>query len=115
MGREIKDPLIKTDNNCTISSYLCILFQFRDSFMRREIIIFSLLASLFWACSSGTEPAQSESKPMLKVGIWRGVLKPQGIEMPFLFRVGESGAAYSLEIMNAEERTSHVYISSETR
>jgi len=72
--------------------------------MWRTGVIFSLIVSLVWACTTITEPTQNKSYHTLKEGTWRGVLKPQGIEVPFLFNVEKSGEGYSMVIINAEEK-----------
>lgn len=72
--------------------------------MRRMGVSVIFFAGLFWACTTGTGPKQQELDYLLKEGIWRGVLKPQGIEMPFLFNVKRGPAGYSLEVANADER-----------
>ena len=45
-----------------------------------------------------------ESAGQLSTGHWRGVLKPQGIEIPFQFDVQKIDGIYTIMLMNAEER-----------
>jgi thiol-disulfide isomerase/thioredoxin len=68
--------------------------------MDRIFIIGLLILSLFFSCNSGKE-GHFESK--LSVGEWRGVLKPQGIEIPFIMKVEQRGEYYRISLVNAEE------------
>lgn len=72
--------------------------------MRRSIFILSLFVGLFWSCTTGTDQAQEQSSHALKEGMWRGVLKPQGIEVPFIFNVKSNEKGYSLELINAGDK-----------
>ncbi len=72
--------------------------------MKNLIIILSLIFILFSACSSSTEQSMKSSNKYLKTGIWRGVLKPQGIEVPFIFKVKKLGSKYSFILINGEEQ-----------
>jgi peroxiredoxin len=72
--------------------------------MKIWIVIFGISASLLSACNSSTEQGKRMSDTYLREGIWRGVLKPQGIEVPFLFKVENHGGNYSFTLMNGEER-----------
>jgi thiol-disulfide isomerase/thioredoxin len=64
------------------------------------LILVSCLTVLFSACTFSTK----KEKIILNEGIWRGVLKPQGIEVPFLFNVKESEGKYSFILMNGKEK-----------
>ncbi len=70
----------------------------------RRVIILSLLVSLFWSCTSSTEQHLNTSDKILKAGIWRGVLKPQGIEIPFLFDIKKNEGGYKMVLINADEK-----------
>ncbi len=72
--------------------------------MKSWIIIFGISAGLLSACTYSTKQEKNKPDTFLEEGIWRGVLKPQGIEVPFLFNVEESEGDYSFILMNGEER-----------
>lgn len=72
--------------------------------MRKSIFILSLIAGLLFSCTTGTDQVQQQSNQALKEGVWRGVLKPQGIEVPFLFNVKKGDKGYSLELINAGDK-----------
>lgn len=73
-------------------------------YMRNPILVFSLLFSVIWSCTSNTDQVQKQSNNVLKEGSWRGVLRPQGVEVPFLFNVTKSAGAYFIELRNAEDK-----------
>ncbi|MCG8309010.1 MAG: TlpA family protein disulfide reductase [Cytophagales bacterium] len=53
----------------------------------------------------GCMPAKEQRvNSNIQTGIWRGVLKPQNIELPFNFSVSRQGASLTMELLNAEER-----------
>ncbi|AYA36949.1 TlpA family protein disulfide reductase [Hymenobacter oligotrophus] len=74
----------------------------------------ALLASVLTACNSGSDKTAADSVEKtsaaspLKTGPWRGTLKTQGQEIPFLFEVAEEGGkqvAYLINKgINGEER-----------
>ncbi len=84
--------------------YIYLVIQIRDIFMRRTTFILSLFIGLLWSCTTGTDHAIQQSNYALKEGAWKGVLKTQGIEVPFQFNVKHSAKGYSLELINAEDR-----------
>lgn len=73
-------------------------------FMKRLIFIFCISVSLIVACSPKKEQQQNKSIKLLQTGSWRGVLKTQGIEIPFTFLVDENEGKYSIKLINAEEK-----------
>lgn len=74
-------------------SHFCVLFQFKASFMR--ILTVFILAFALFSCS---EPKE------LKTGTWRGLLKLQGKELPFNFRVVKDfSGGYDAYLKNAGE------------
>jgi thiol-disulfide isomerase/thioredoxin len=68
--------------------------------MDRIIIIGLVILSLFSSCNSGK---QGDPEVVLPFGEWRGVLKPQDIEIPFIMKVEQSGEDYRINLINAEE------------
>ena len=72
--------------------------------MKRLIFIFCVSIILISACNPRKEQGQNESIVSLQTGTWKGVVKPQGIEIPFIFTVEESGGKYVIELINAKER-----------
>jgi thiol-disulfide isomerase/thioredoxin len=69
--------------------------------MNRLIFLLIATLALFASCELSNKDGQAAG---LAVGTWRGVLKPQNVEVPFLFSVGLVGDAYHIQLMNAEER-----------
>ncbi|MCK5104166.1 MAG: redoxin domain-containing protein, partial [Cyclobacteriaceae bacterium] len=72
--------------------------------MKRLIFIFCVSIILISACNPRKEQGQNESIVSLQTGTWKGVVKPQGIEIPFIVTVEESGGKYVIELINAKER-----------
>ena len=70
--------------------------------MKQLIFIFYISISLILGCCPNKEK-EEPIKP-LKIGIWRGVLKPQEIEIPFIFQVEENEGNYAIKLINAEEK-----------
>ena len=70
--------------------------------MKQLIFIFFISISLIFGCNLNKE--QEEPGNLLKTGNWRGVLKPQEIEIPFIFRVEENEGKYVIKLINAEEK-----------
>ena len=81
-----------------------MILYLKGSFLKSWIIIFGISAGLLSACTYSTKQEKRKPDTFLEEGIWRGVLKPQGIEVPFLFNVEESEGDYSFLLMNGEER-----------
>lgn len=70
--------------------------------MKRIVAFFSVLLLVLYACEPDAE--DQKNKEIIKDGTWRGVLKPQNIQIPFVFQVYKNGGKYSFELVNAEER-----------
>ncbi|MCC3160829.1 TlpA family protein disulfide reductase [Hymenobacter sp. 15J16-1T3B] len=72
----------------------------------------ALLTTLLTACNSGGDKnatASEDGPPRiagseLSAGSWRGVLKAQGQEIPFLFDVNEEGGKPTVTLRNGDER-----------
>lgn len=74
--------------------------------MKRFIIPILVTCWIWTGCeqkSSRTEN-DSESAKTLEVGVWRGVLSPQQVEIPFLFQVNHKDGKYRINLMNGTER-----------
>jgi len=69
--------------------------------MKKLIFVVIALSGLLFSCEISKNEDESIT---LKTGEWRGVLKAQGNELPFLFEVVESGGDYQLLLKNADER-----------
>jgi len=76
----------------------------KRSFLKSWIIIFAISAGLLSACTYSTKQEKIKPDTFLEEGIWRGVLKPQGIEVPFIFNVEKSEGKYSFILINGKER-----------
>ncbi len=72
--------------------------------MRRLILFFQLSVVLFYSCNSIEKENPDEERAILEEGVWRGILQPQNVEIPFNFFVERKGDSYKLELRNAEER-----------
>ena len=68
--------------------------------IRFKLFLFIPLILLF-SCETKKESTTSEP---LKAGQWRGVIRPQGLDLPFNFTVSEDANGYRIELINAEER-----------
>jgi thiol-disulfide isomerase/thioredoxin len=70
--------------------------------MKQKIVtVIALIACLFVADAATAD----SGKPIIKSGVWRGVLEMQGLELPFNFKVTTDAAGeYDIQIMNGEER-----------
>jgi len=88
--------------------YSFIKMNSQNFYHQRVLKILTLIffASLLSAFNLSTEQGKRMPDTYLKEGIWRGILKPQGIEVPFLFNVEKHGCNYSFILMNGEERIS---------
>ena len=72
--------------------------------MFRNSIAFCTLFILLMSCEIDGQKEQNQGNVQLSVGNWKGVLKTQGVELPFLFEVMENSGSYSMVLKNAEER-----------
>jgi thiol-disulfide isomerase/thioredoxin len=66
--------------------------------------IFILFTVTAWLFSCESKQRESLQDAGLKVGSWRGILKPQGPDLPFLFDVVESGGDLQIILKNADEQ-----------
>ncbi len=69
--------------------------------MKWFVFLTMLATGLFFSCAS-KQKESGDSK--LSAGNWRGVLKAEAAEIPFLFEVVESGEGVKIILKNAEER-----------
>ena len=69
--------------------------------MRRIVFFLFIASGLIFSCESGRKQLNEQSQ--IQTGSWRGVLKVQDTEIPFLFDVVESGGNYQVILKNAEE------------
>jgi len=68
----------------------------------RGLMLFFLLSYIFlFACNPGSK---DQNQSIIESGIWRGVLKPQNIEIPFTLQVIPNDHSITLELVNADER-----------
>lgn len=70
--------------------------------MKHLIFILTISISLIIGCTPQKE--EKGSMHLLKTGTWKGVLKPQKIEIPFIFLVEENEGKYLIKLINAEEK-----------
>lgn len=69
--------------------------------MRRLFFFFFVAISFSTACNPS---GKDQQKAAIETGKWRGVLKPQNIEIPFTFNIVEKGDSFVMELVNADER-----------
>ena len=55
------------------------------------------------ACNPQKQQQQNESIELVQTGHWRGVLKTQGIEIPFIFLLEKNEEKYAIKLINSEE------------
>jgi uncharacterized lipoprotein len=60
-----------------------------------KLLLLSLLIFSLSACKTSTEP---------KNGTWRAVIPTKGGQLPFNFDIQKEGNAYSVTILNGEEK-----------
>ena len=72
--------------------------------MKQSGVFFLFIIFLVLGCESNKKKELSSSTNYLSVGIWRGVLKPQGVEIPFQFDVQEDDGVYTIYLINDTER-----------
>ena len=72
--------------------------------MKRLLLIFKVSLIFLFACQPEGKIKETKSTLEIQNGIWRGVLKTQGIEIPFNFDVIGQGDSIKIELINAEER-----------
>ena len=70
--------------------------------MRWITFLLLMFSGLIFSCQQGENNNSQQNR--IKSGIWVGTLKTQGIEIPFLFEVEESGGVYTVILKNADER-----------
>ncbi len=72
--------------------------------MKQSGLILLLIISLGLGCDIKNKAEQTESTNYLSIGIWRGAIRTQGIDIPFQFDVQENDGKYTIFLINDSER-----------
>jgi thiol-disulfide isomerase/thioredoxin len=72
--------------------------------MRSLLLFFTISFHLLWSCNPKSEEQKQDISSNLELGVWRGVLKPQDVEIPFNFELIKSKERFTIELINADER-----------